>query len=116
MLSWGVLLDDLETAYDAAREGREPRLRRAADAVPALGGTPGEPADDPDATGDLSYWLGLLAQPTDRLLVEAAPSRVSTATDSRSGATLDRSLTADILRTMPRHSAAAATRRSSRRC
>lgn len=101
VLSWGVLLDDLELAYDAAVAGRSARLRRSGTPYRVWAERLHAAAHDTDATGDLPYWLGLLAHPADRLLAAAGDDPGTEATTAVARRMLEVPLTTDILRTAP---------------
>ncbi len=101
VLSWGVVLEDLEAAYEAASAGTAPRLRRRGTPYRLWAERLNALARDEEATGDLTYWLTLLGHPADRLLPEAGEAP---GVDSAMGsvrARLPRAATTDLMRTAP---------------
>ncbi|SME90667.1 non-ribosomal peptide synthase domain TIGR01720/amino acid adenylation domain-containing protein [Tistlia consotensis] len=100
VLSWRVLLDDLEAAYEAASRGRAPRLRRPATPFRLWAERMAEAAGSADA-GDLTYWLGLLAHPSDLLLPEAGTEPGLDGDGASVQLALDKAVTTDVLRNAP---------------
>nr|BAW32334.1 hybrid cis-AT polyketide synthase - nonribosomal peptide synthetase [Microcystis aeruginosa NIES-87] len=70
VLSWDVLLTDLETAYEEVSRGRQPRLSPSGTPFRMWAERMNELAAGP-ALDDISFWLKRLAHPADRLLPEA---------------------------------------------
>jgi amino acid adenylation domain-containing protein/non-ribosomal peptide synthase protein (TIGR01720 family) len=100
VLSWRVLLDDLEAAYEATSQGRAPRLRRPATPFRLWAERMAAAAGTAEA-GDLAYWLGLLAHPADRLLPEAGDEPGVDGDGASVRLTLDKAVTVDVLRSAP---------------
>jgi len=100
VLSWDVLLNDLEAAYEEASRGRQPRLSPSGTPFRMWAERMNELAIGP-ALDDLSFWLERLAHPADRLLPEAGDQPGS----DGAGASVRRMLnpidTQDIVRTAP---------------
>ncbi|KZD09516.1 hybrid non-ribosomal peptide synthetase/type I polyketide synthase [Oceanibaculum pacificum] len=100
VLSWSALLDDLQAAYEAARQGRPPRLRRAPTSFRLWAERLRGLAERGDI-GDLPYWIGLLGHPADRLLPQAGDAPGMEHDVAATRLTLKRHVTAGVLRAAP---------------
>ena len=97
-VSWRILVDDLEAAYRALSEGREPQLPAPSTSAPAWADHLSEAAATADVEQDRDFWRDRLSRPYAKLPLDFPGGTNREADTEVSTETLDEALTAALLK------------------